>query len=61
MNCVHAKILYTGKTIVHDRYPVFDGTNISSLSKTAKGELHGRFDVVTPAFIDPHSHIGMER
>ena len=61
MKCVFAKTLYTGKSIVHDRYLVFDGTNISSLSKTAKGELHGRFDVVTPAFIDPHSHIGMER
>jgi imidazolonepropionase-like amidohydrolase len=61
MKCVFAKTLYTGKSIVHDRWLVFDGTNISSLSKTAKGELHGRFDVVTPAFIDPHSHIGMER
>jgi len=61
MNCVHAKTLYTGKSIVHDRYLVFNATNISSISKTARGSLCGRFDVVTPAFIDPHSHIGMER
>ena len=61
MNCVFAKILYTGKSIVHNRYLVFDGTDISGISKTAKGELRGHFDVMTPAFIDPHSHIGMER
>ena len=61
MNCVHAKTIYTGKSIVHDRYLVFSGTRISSIAKTARGELRGRFDVITPAFIDPHSHIGMAR
>jgi imidazolonepropionase-like amidohydrolase len=61
MKSVFAKTLYTGRSIVHDRYLVFNGTNISSISKTAKGELCGRFEVMTPAFIDPHSHIGMER
>ena len=61
MKSVFAKTLYTGKSIVHDRYLVFNGTKISSISKAARGTLCGRFDVVTPAFIDPHSHIGMER
>ena len=61
MNSVYAKTLYTGKSIVHDRHLVFSGKSISGISKSAKGELLGRFDVVTPAFIDPHSHIGMER
>ncbi len=61
MNCVFAKTIYTGKSIVYDRYLVFNGKNINGLSKSAKGELCGHFDVLTPAFIDPHSHIGMER
>ena len=61
MKCVFAKTIYTGKSTVTDRYLVFNGNNISGLSKTVKGKLVGRCDVLTPAFIDPHSHIGMER
>jgi imidazolonepropionase-like amidohydrolase len=61
MNCVFAKTIYNGKSIVYDKHLIFNGKNISGISKSAKGELLGHFDVVTPAFIDPHSHIGMER
>ena len=61
MNCVFAKTIYTGNSIRYDKYLVFNGKGISAISKSAKGELLGHFDVVTPAFIDPHSHIGMER
>ena len=61
MHCVSAKTIYTGKSIVNDRYLVFNGKNISGLSKSCKGEQLGHFNVLTPAFIDPHSHIGMER
>lgn len=61
MNSIFAKTIYTGKSIVTDRYLIFDGTNITSLAKSAKGRVLGRYDVLTPAFIDPHSHIGMER
>jgi len=61
MNCVFAKTIYTGKSIVYDKHLVFNGKSISGISKSAKGGLLGHFDVVTPAFIDPHSHIGMER
>jgi imidazolonepropionase-like amidohydrolase len=61
MNCVFAKTIYTGKSIVYDKHLIFNGKNISGISRSAKGELLGHFDVVTPAFIDPHSHIGMER
>ncbi len=61
MKCVFAKTIYTGKSIIYDSYLVFNGKNISGFSKSARGELHGHFDVLTPAFIDPHSHIGMER
>jgi imidazolonepropionase-like amidohydrolase len=61
MNCIFAETIYTGKSIVYDKHLVFNGKSISGISKSARGELLGRFEVVTPAFIDPHSHIGMER
>lgn len=61
MNCIHANTIYTGKSIVSDRYLLFNGRKITALANSAKGRLLGRFDVLTPAFIDPHSHIGMER
>jgi len=61
MNCIFAKTIYTGKSIVSDGFLVFDGQKITGLAKSAQGQLLGEFNVVTPAFIDPHSHIGMER
>jgi len=61
MNCVFANTIYTGKSIVRDGYIIFNGSTIVGLSKSAKGHLLGKFGVLTPAFIDPHSHIGMER
>ncbi len=61
MDCVYAKIIYTGKSIVKDSHLVFKDNKIVKISKTKKGSLAGSFDVLTPAFIDPHSHIGMVR
>jgi imidazolonepropionase-like amidohydrolase len=61
MKSVFAKTIYTGKSIVYDKHLVFSDKCISGISKSTKAELLGHFDVVTPAFIDPHSHIGMER
>ena len=61
MNCIFAETIFTGKAIVPGAYLLFNGRQIAGISKTAKGQLQGRFKVVTPAFIDPHSHIGMER
>lgn len=61
MNCVHAKKIYTGRSIVENAYVAFEGTKIVGVSKTKKGSVKGRFETVTPALIDPHSHIGMFR
>jgi imidazolonepropionase-like amidohydrolase len=61
MNCVFAKALYTGKSLLENTHIVFDDHRITSISKTKKGILVGKYEVVTPAFIDPHSHIGMVR
>jgi len=61
MNAIFAKKIYTGKKVVTDAHLLFDGQMISGISKTKKGRNIGEFDVLTPAFVDPHSHIGMER
>ena len=61
MTYVRARTLYTGTTVLKDAYLLFDGTTIAGVSRAPKGEPAGDFPVVTPAFIDPHCHIGMER
>lgn len=61
MKCIHAKIIYTGKSVIQDAYIVFKGREIADVSNKAKGTRLGSFPVLTPAFIDPHSHIGMAR
>jgi len=61
MKCIHAKKLYTGTSVMDDAYLLFDGREIAGVSKTRKGTVAGKFALVTPAFVDPHSHIGMYR
>jgi imidazolonepropionase-like amidohydrolase len=61
MNCIFAETIYTGKSIASNAYLVFNGQKIVGISKTSRGQLLGKFSILTPAFIDPHSHIGMER
>jgi imidazolonepropionase-like amidohydrolase len=61
MNCVLSNIMYTGKSVVNNAYLMFEGQKIIGISKSKKGSLLGTFAVITPAFIDPHSHIGMCR
>lgn len=61
MNSIYANTIYTGKTVEQEAYLVFDKNKIIGVSKEKKGTLLGEFPVLTPAFIDPHSHIGMVR
>ena len=61
MTYVRARTLYTGTSVLKDAYLLFDGTTIAGVSRAPKGEPAGEYPVVTPAFIDPHCHIGMER
>lgn len=61
MNCVFAKMIYTGKSVVTNGYLVFNGQKLVDIATSKKGKLLGKFPVLTPAFVDPHSHIGMER
>jgi len=61
MTYVRARTLYTGTSVLKDAYLLFDGTVVAGVSRTPKGEPAGDYPVVTPAFVDPHCHIGMER
>lgn len=61
MNCVRARTVYTGKKVIENAHVVFNGQKIVGVSKEKKGRLLGRFRVITPAFIDPHSHMAMVR
>ncbi|HRX16018.1 MAG TPA: amidohydrolase family protein [Spirochaetota bacterium] len=56
---IKADLLYDGFTETESRYITIEGDRIVSVSsEPCNFDYEG---VVTPAFIDPHSHIGMER
>jgi imidazolonepropionase-like amidohydrolase len=61
MNCIFGEKIYTGNSLLENRYLVFTGQKIVEVSKTRRGDLLEKYPFVTPAFIDPHSHIGMAR
>jgi len=61
MNCVFGKTIYTGTSVIEDAFLGYDGRKITGIGKRKQGTLLGEYAVVTPAFIDPHSHIGMTR
>ena len=61
MKSIRGRTVYTGRRVIEDAYVQFSGNTVSSVSKTCRGDLVGEFDVITPAFVDAHSHIGMAR
>jgi len=61
MNSIYAKTIYTGTSVVQDAHLLFDGARLAGILKAKAGKMLGKFAVLTPAFIDPHSHIGMHR
>jgi imidazolonepropionase-like amidohydrolase len=61
MNYISAKTIYTGKKVLSNTNIIFSGKTINAVSKSKKGRSLGDCAVITPAFVDPHSHIGMER
>lgn len=56
-----ARALYTGRTVKKDVFLTFAATGIKGIGKKPTGPVVGEYPVVTPAFIDPHSHIGLVR
>ncbi len=65
MKAVKGGVIYTGRDEppIRDAFIIFDEEKgIVGISRKRNGaELVGEADVITPAFIDGHSHIGMAR
>ncbi len=61
MKFVKADMLYDGKGVQKDVFVGFQDSAIKYVGKKKpEGEMIGE-GTVTPAFIDPHSHIGLDR
>ncbi len=61
MLSIKGKTVYTGETVKENVYLNFNGKKIDSISEKPKGDIIGEYEVITPAFIDAHCHIGMFR
>ena len=61
MTSIHSRIIYTGTERLSDALLTFDSGRIESITTGGDQKADMEFDVITPAFIDPHSHIGMIR
>ena len=61
MECIFGKTVYTGTSVKKNSYVCFKGKTITGLSSRKQGKVAGTYPVITPAFIDPHNHIGMRR
>ncbi len=62
MKVYHGKKVHDGKKFIDDLYIGVEDQNIVYVGKDKpEGEFVGSFPVITPAFIDGHSHIGMDR
>jgi len=60
MQVIKAKTMYTGKRVLKNAHVAFDRT-IRTVSTGEPARVDTSFDVITPAFIDPHNHIGIHR
>lgn len=58
---VGGKLIYTGETVIEDAYVNYRGSSVVSVSQEPVGDVIGTYPVITPAFVDAHSHIGMAR
>ena len=61
MQAFKAKILYDGKEVRKDVYVVIERDKIVGVKKEKPTGEVIEAEVITPAFIDSHSHIGLER
>ncbi len=61
MNSIKANNFYTGCEFRQNAVINFNGTTIVSIGEKASDKICEEYHTITPAFIDPHSHIGMCR
>ncbi|MBN2658083.1 MAG: amidohydrolase family protein [Spirochaetales bacterium] len=58
---IYGETIYTGNEVIKDSYINFNGNLITGITKDPEGVVLEKAPVITPAFIDPHCHIGMIR
>ncbi|MGC9395767.1 MAG: amidohydrolase family protein [Anaerolineae bacterium] len=61
MESILGHIVYTGTDVLENVYVNVDGATVASITPEPAGTPVGGYAVITPAFIDAHSHIGMMR
>lgn len=61
ITALRGRLVYTGEAVLEDAYVSWDETGIVSVGGEPKGEVLGEYAVITPAFVDPHCHIGLIR
>ena len=61
MKAVKANLLYDGKGVQKNVYVCINGNSISDVTANKPDCDIISEGIVTPAFIDPHSHIGLDR
>ena len=62
LQCIKSKKVYVGDgNVIENVYVCWNDKRISYIGEEERGELIGEYEVVTPAFIDAHSHMGMDR
>ena len=61
MNSIKANNFYTGCEFHQNAVINFNGIKIVSIGEKASEKICEEYHTITPAFIDPHSHIGMCR
>jgi len=61
MKSIYAKTIYTGNGVLKDSVISFDKGKVKGIEKGSESDGAESYDCITPAFIDPHCHIGMIR
>lgn len=61
MQSIKGQTVYTGTEVLQNAYVIIDDQRIVDVSPRSQGDVAGEYAVITPAFVDPHCHIGMHR
>ncbi|MGI6367037.1 MAG: amidohydrolase family protein [Anaerolineae bacterium] len=60
MPAIQGKLVYTGKSVLEDAAIAWEGQALTGVG-TAQADVVAEYPVITPAFVDPHCHIGLFR
>ena len=48
MKCVFGKLIYTGTGVIENSYIAFENSIITGIGKEPKGEVIGKYEVISP-------------